>query len=203
MDGEPFTVGEEEKLSRLSHAHELLGKYYEHSVVRSGEDVEKINKMIYRWTYQSLPKKFKKKYQKIAQTIIDESLQHEFDPVFVVSVIMNESGFNPNCIGPVKEIGLMQIRATTGKWMAGRIGIHWKGKKALKDPITNIKIGTAYLEYLRGKFDSHARLYLAAYNMGQGNVQDALSRKIWPKDYAKHVMNHYIAYYREINQQAN
>lgn len=191
-------LSSEERESRLSHAHELLGKYYSHSVVLSGEQLDKVNGMIYKWTRQSLPKSYRSQYKAVAQAIIDESLKNDFDPIFVSSVIVNESSFNPSKIGGVGEIGLMQLRPETAKWIAKHEGLKYKGKASLKDPVTNIKLGTAFLSYLREKFDSHARLYIAAYNMGQGNVKEALERKVWPKDYALRVMKYYISYYRQI-----
>lgn len=197
-------ISEAERDSRLANAHELLGSHYDKSVVRSGEAVEKVNQMIYRWTKDALPEDYKKDYKKIAQTIIDESLKNEFDPIFVMAVIMNESSFRPTTIGPFKEIGLMQLRVQTAQWIGQKEKMKFKNikavKKALKDPATNIKLGTAYLAYLRERFDSHARLYLAAYNMGQGNVEDALSRNVWPKEYVIRVMHHYVSYYKEIRE---
>lgn len=194
------SLSKAERMIRLEHAHELLGKHYRRSVVRNGERVKKINGMVYRWTRQQLPPKFRKDYKKIAQAIIDESLKHEFDPVFLMSVISNESKFDPTILGSFGEIGLMQILPPTGKWIAEMNGITWKGKKSLRDPVTNIRLGAAFLAYLRGKFDSHARLYLAAYNMGQRNVKDALEKNIWPKDYAANVMRYYIGYYSELQK---
>jgi len=194
-------VVEDQRVSRLSNARELLGKYYEKSAVMNGEQVDNINDKIYRWTRKSLPSSYRKNYQAIAQAIIDQSLRYDFDPVFISSVIANESSFDPRQIGPVGEIGLMQLRPNTAKWIAHRSGVPWRGVASLKDPVTNIRLGTALLAYLRGKFDSHARLYIAAYNMGQSNVKDALERKIWPKDYPERVMRHYVEYYRKIRDE--
>lgn len=200
------TIADAERDSRLANAHELLGSHYSKSAVRSGEKVDKVNRMIYQWTHDSLPDDYKKDYKKVAQTIIDESLKNEFDPIFVMSVIMNESSFRPTTKGPFGEIGLMQIRPQTAQWIGQKEKIKFNGRNlkvvetALKDPCLNIRLGTAYLAYLRERFDNHARLYLAAYNMGQGNVEDALSRNIWPKEYVIRVMHHYVGYYREIRE---
>lgn len=193
---------ESQRDSRLSNAHELLGKYYQKSVVVKGEQVGNINNKIYRWTRQSLPSSFRKDYQTIAQTIIDQSLRYDFDPVFISSLIVNESSFDPRQVGPVGEIGLMQLRPDTAKWIAHKRGLPWRGVASLKDPVTNIKLGTALLAYLREKFNSHARLYIAAYNMGLANVKDAVERNVWPKDYSDRVMRHYIHFYREIDPKA-
>ncbi|MGE3681092.1 MAG: lytic transglycosylase domain-containing protein [Bdellovibrionales bacterium] len=196
-------VGVIQREARVAHAQELLGKHYKRSVVRSGERVKKINSKIYQWTFKNLPKKHRKKYKKIAQTIIDESLKYQFDPVFLLSVIQGESGFDPNRLGKLDEIGLMQVRPSTGKWIAGLYGMRWSGNSSLHDPIINIRLGAAYLDYLRSKFDSHARLYLAAYNMGQGNVGEALEKNVWPKDYPIHVMKFYVEFYSALDAKSS
>jgi soluble lytic murein transglycosylase len=194
------TVSKAQRETRLRHAKELLGSRYSKSIATTGEEIPKINGQVYRWTKEKLPKKFKAQYQKIAQTIIDESLKHEFDPVFLMSVIEGESSWRPDKVGGVGEIGLMQIRPSTAEWIVKREGLKWKGNQSLLDPATNIQIGAAYLGYLRDHYDMHARLYLAAYNMGQGNVASALDKNIWPKDYPIHVMKRYVEYYKAMNE---
>jgi soluble lytic murein transglycosylase len=76
----------------------------------------------------------------------------------------------------------------------------WKGKKSLKDPSNNIRIGSAYIAYLREEFDFEGQLYLAAYNMGSGNVRKALGKKIRPKDYSTRVMHRYLRFYAELQK---
>jgi soluble lytic murein transglycosylase len=193
------TASEAQREVRLQHARELLGKYYKKSVVRSGEKVTKINRMIYRWTREHLPRRHRRGYQRVAQAIIDESLRHEFDPVFLLSVIEGESSFDPRKRGALDEIGLMQIRPGTAEWIAHKEGIAYKGSASLFDPVVNIRIGAAYLSYLRGRFDSHAQLYLAAYNMGARNVAEVREKKIWPKEYPAHVMKFYVEFYSELD----
>ncbi|MDR3605795.1 MAG: lytic transglycosylase domain-containing protein [Oligoflexia bacterium] len=194
-------IAAEQRESRLSNARELLGKYYHKSVVLSGEHIRRINNQVYRLTNRSLPKAYKGQYKKIAQAIVDESLRYDFDPVFIASVIINESSFNPKKIGSAGEIGLMQVRPQTAEWIAKRSDIRWRGAASLRNPVINIRLGTAYLSYLRERFDSHARLYLAAYNMGQTNVDGALEHNVWPRDYPMRVMRYYIQYYREISSE--
>lgn len=195
------TLSKEQRDLRLDHARELLGSRYKKSVVRTGEKVSKVNGAIYRWTRASLPKKFHKRADVIAQAIIDESHRHGFDPIFVLSVIQTESSFNPDQIGGVGEIGLMQIRPKTGQWIAKLAGLPWKGPASLKDPVSNIRIGVTFMAHLREKFDSHARLYIAAYNMGPSNVNELRSQAKWPKIYPAKVMSRYVDFYSEIKQE--
>lgn len=194
------SLSKAQREGRVEHAQELLGSRYSRSVVRTGEQVRKVNGSIYKWTKEALPAKYRGRSQQIAQAIIDEAHKNEFDPIFVLAVIQTESSFNPDQIGGVGEIGLMQIRPETGEWMAKIAGIKWSGNETLEDPMMNIKIGCAYLTWLREKFDSHARLYLAAYNMGQGNVRGLLKQDRWPKDYPARVMQNYVGFYEDLKE---
>ena len=191
----PGTIQRE---ARLHHARELLGKYYDKSVVASGEGIRKINRRIYTWTREHLPAKFKKDYRKIAQAIIDTAVKHDFDPVFLLSVIEYESAFDPTRKGSLDEIGLMQLRPATAEWIAQKYGLKFVGRKTLRDPVANIRIGTAYMDYLRENYDFQARLYISAYNMGERNVDSLVEKNVWPRAYASHVMRYYVDFYAQI-----
>ena len=183
------------ELSSVKHAKELLGGRYKKSIVSSFEKHTGLEKTILDSVTLGLPKKDKHQAEAITEAIIEESNLHGLDPYFVMAVISGESSFNPSAVGPVGEVGLMQIRPATGKWIAEIYKIEYKSKKTLRDPVANIKLGTAYFAWLRGKFDNHSQLYLAAYNMGPKSVKSAMGRRKWPKDYPIHVMKRYIAYY--------
>lgn len=184
---------------RVEHAKELMGTSYKKSVVAKFEKKKNIDKHIFEVVKERLPKKHKWKAYSVARTIIEESHKRALDPYFVMAVISGESSFNPVAVGPVGEIGMMQLRPSTGEWMAKIIKMKWRGDKTLQDPISNIKLGTAYLSWLRSKFEGHGQLYLAAYNMGPKAVKNAVSRDVYPKDYPIHVMKRYIAFYKEIS----
>jgi soluble lytic murein transglycosylase len=185
-------------VKRVGHARELLGKRYKKSIVSTFEKHEGIDKNILATVQKRLPKKWNYKARSITATIIKEAADHGLDPYFVMAVISGESSFNPLAIGPVGEIGMMQLRPATGEWMAKKIKMNWQGERTLRDPIANIKLGTAYLSWLRQKFNNQSQLYLAAYNMGPKSVKNAVGRNIWPKDYPRHVMKRYFAFYRSI-----
>ncbi|MEK6579017.1 MAG: lytic transglycosylase domain-containing protein [Bdellovibrionota bacterium] len=184
--------------SRLLHAKELLGKYYGKSIVQTTELITDVYPFIQKFTEKALPSIFKGKSDLIAQTILRESEKYSFDPVFVLAVITHESRFDPKAKGQFGEVGLMQLKPTTAKWIADRFDISFKGLKSLRNPVTNIQLGTAFLSLLRDRFDSHSQLYLAAYNMGATNVNRALKNQTWPKTYPIRVMNEYVKFYTEI-----
>lgn len=185
---------------RVEHARELMGKSYHKSIVSRFKNDHELERNIHHIVKSRLPKVYKTMAASIAKTIIEEARQNSFDPYFVMAVISGESSFNPKAIGPVGEIGMMQIRPSTGKWMAQIKKSKWQGEKTLQDPVANIQLGVAYLSWLRTKFEGHGQLYLAAYNMGPRAVKNAVSRDVYPKDYPIHVMKRYISFYREISQ---
>jgi soluble lytic murein transglycosylase len=113
-----------------------------------------------------------------------------------MAVIQTESQFNPNIVGSHGEIGLMQIKPDTAKWIAQKENITFKGKATLKSPTMNIKIGIAYLAFLRGHFQGSAHRYVSAYNMGPGNVKRLLAQAKQPREYATRVMTNYNDIYR-------
>lgn len=141
-----------------------------------------------------LPKKFNHLASVVAETIMKQSTLHKIDPWMITAVIAGESSFNPNAIGPIGEIGLMQLRPKTAEWIAQKSNIKWKGKRHLKNPIYNIQIGVAYLGYLKKRYSPQGgHLYLAAYNMGESSLLRLLSNKIQPNVYRLHIMKNYLA----------
>jgi soluble lytic murein transglycosylase-like protein len=98
---------------------------------------------------QKLPKRYTHHAEEISQTIMKQATTHKIDPWMITAVISGESSFNPNAIGPIGEIGLMQLRPRSAEWVAHKMNIKWKGKKALRNPVYNIQIGVAYLGHLK------------------------------------------------------
>jgi soluble lytic murein transglycosylase len=187
-----------DKSIRLHQAKELLGSKYNGSIVKNGEKFRHIEQFIFEQVKSELKDPWKPQARRLAKAIMDESVKYAFDPLFLMAVIDHESVFNPETVGSVGEIGLMQVRPNTAEWISKKYDIKYHGEKSLFDPVVNVKFGAAYLDYLRDRFASQSRLYLAAYNMGVTNVHRALGKDLWPKDYPSKVMACYIKYYGEL-----
>jgi len=192
---ERYTVNER---VRSAHAKEILGRGYEGSNASKLEGEMFLNVEILNLVRRSLPKKHEKKAEKITKAILEQSKKYSIDPVFVVSIIRTESGFNPDAVGSVGELGLMQLKPKTGEYIAKRFKIPYKDSSSLRDPVRNIQLGVAYFSYLREKFKNHSYRYIAAYNSGPGVVAKVSKRGEVPKIYSDKVLRFYESFYRRI-----
>jgi len=124
----------------------------------------------------------------LVQTILREARAQNLDPSLVIAVIEVESGGYHLAVSHVGAMGLMQILPATGKELAERMDIEWKGPDTLFDPTINVRLGTAYLRQLADRFGS-VDTALAAYNWGPGRIDRRLRRGASvPSRYIKQVM---------------
>lgn len=189
--------------SRVSHAKELLGFEYKGSNAQRLEGTGSLNKMIHSKVQTSLAPRWKAQANSITQTVITESTKYQLDPIFVLAIIKTESRFNPMALGRHGEVGLMQLKPDTAEWIARKYGLPWNGKKTLENPSSNIRIGLAYMNYLRAKFNGKALKYVSAYNMGPRNVRRLLAQNVKPAEYKSRVMKNYSDIYAKISDNSN
>lgn len=186
--------------TRVSHAKELLGGTYKKSVVRHAEKETDITEFVEEMTKRFLPTAHEKRAKSVATAIIREAEKYDLDPIFLMAVIQNESSFNPEMRGSFGEIGLMQVKPSTAKWIGKLYGMTYKGEKSLLDPVSNIRFGAAFMDKLRDQFDAHSRLYISAYNIGATGVRKMVSEDRIPKEYVQAVMKRYVAIYSAFAQ---
>jgi len=96
------------------------------------------------------------------------SAEYSFDWRLIASLIMQESRFNPTAESWAGAVGLMQVLPSTAR----------RSAEELKDADLNLKIGTKYLRGLYNvyrylPYEDRLSFALAAYNAGQGHVDDA------------------------------
>lgn len=94
-----------------------------------------------------------------------EKNSNSLDPLIVISLIRQESAFNPEATSRVGAKGLMQLMPATAKRFNRKIKI-----KHLSDPSTNVALGTKYLKQLFTKFDGNLIYTLASYNAGENRI---------------------------------
>ncbi|MFH5835411.1 lytic transglycosylase domain-containing protein [Proteiniclasticum sp. C24MP] len=95
--------------------------------------------------------------------------EYGVDPFLVYAVIHTESRFIEDAVSPAGAIGLMQVTPDTGAFIADRLKMPSFTEEMLKDPDTNIRMGTYYLSYLKENFP-RVETQLAAYNAGPNRV---------------------------------
>jgi soluble lytic murein transglycosylase len=110
---------------------------------------------------------------KYEETIRSAAQENGVEPALVAAVILKESRFNPEVESSRGAYGLMQLRPETARFIAERGGITGD----YRGPKTNIRMGTWYLGYLQYRYDGDERLVLAAYNSGEGQVDDWISEE--------------------------
>jgi soluble lytic murein transglycosylase len=88
------------------------------------------------------------------------------DPIVVLSLIRQESVFNPLARSPVGARGLMQLMPTTARRLKRSVR-----DKQLVNPKLNIELGTKYLKGLMKRYDGNLVYVLSAYNAGESRVE--------------------------------
>ncbi len=99
------------------------------------------------------------------------SAEYGLEPAFVAGVIYAESRYNPDVQSSRGAYGLMQVLPETAAFISQRSGITGD----YRDPATNVRMGSWYLNYLQGRYDGDQALTLAAYNSGEGQVDSWLA----------------------------
>ena len=100
-----------------------------------------------------------------------EANSSDLDPLIVISLIRQESAFNPKATSRVGAKGLMQLMPATAKRFNRKLQVNH-----LNDPKTNVAIGTKYLKLLLTRFDGNLIYALASYNAGENRIDR------WKKD---------------------
>lgn len=113
-------------------------------------------------------------------TLVYASARHYgVDPLLVASVIRVESKGLAGAVSRRGALGLMQVMPETARWAVGEMGLENATGIDLREPATNVRIGTWYLAMLLRHYHGHMAPALAAYNGGIGNVDGWLRTGVW------------------------
>jgi soluble lytic murein transglycosylase-like protein len=93
--------------------------------------------------------------------IANVARRYNVETALVKAVIKAESGFQPNAVSPKGARGLMQL-------MPGTAQMH--GVRNIHEPQDNINGGVQHLRMLLDRYRNNVVLALAAYNAGEGWV---------------------------------
>ena len=111
--------------------------------------------------YRVEPSRFGVESRLFDPIIANASRRYNVEQALVKAVIKAESGFQPNAVSPKGARGLMQL-------MPGTAQMH--GVRNIHEPYDNIDGGVQHLRMLLDRYRNNVVLALAAYNAGEGWV---------------------------------
>ena len=86
---------------------------------------------------------------------------------FVRAVAREESAFDPEAVSVANAYGLIQLIRPTARRFARELGLE-SSPQALKQPETNLRIGTRFIGFLWRHYALNPAVVPAAYNAGEG-----------------------------------
>ncbi|ODS51928.1 MAG: hypothetical protein ABS36_19370 [Acidobacteria bacterium SCN 69-37] len=121
---------------------------------------------------EALPERLLKVIFPVAHgdTIRRHAESRDLDRYLVTALVAQESTFQADVVSSANAVGLMQLLPSTGRQYARKIGVAGFTPAALVDPETNVRLGTAYLSELLGRYGQDRASALAAYNAGENRV---------------------------------
>ncbi len=138
------------------------------------------------------------------------SAANELDPILVLSLIKQESGFLQDANSSVGALGLMQLMPATAVEVEKNVDL-----TELVKAEQNIKVGTKYLRKLLTQFKGNAVYALAAYNAGPTATQKWIKKTAGGKqdlqefielisyretrEYVGSIIRNYFWYSRQLN----
>lgn len=139
------------------------------------------------------------------------------DPLLLLSIARQESGFSRDVRSPRGAVGVMQLLPTTAQRLVERYEVAADPQR-LDDPSVNLRLGATYLAALVRRFGGSEALAIAAYNAGPaavvGWLEDPLRAELpldewvekipWreTRGYVKAVVSNYATYLALAGRQA-
>jgi soluble lytic murein transglycosylase-like protein/TolA-binding protein len=140
--------------------------------------------------------------------VVRTSKQQKLDPRLVLSIMRQESGFNPRAKSGAGARGLLQMTPDVAAKYAPQVKLSNLSEDDLYRPEINLLVGTAYLAELSRMFPGLPEAVAASYNGGEDNVARWVARAVHKdhgiftsevgftesKDYVNKVLASYRAY---------
>ncbi|HVS30179.1 MAG TPA: lytic transglycosylase domain-containing protein [Thermoanaerobaculia bacterium] len=102
--------------------------------------------------------------------IVSDAERYDADPTLVLSIMREESRFNPRAKSQAAARGLLQFIITTAREIGREVGLVDVTAEDLYDPRVIIRLGAKYVSELSQQFGGNRYRAAAAYNAGPKQV---------------------------------
>jgi soluble lytic murein transglycosylase len=185
----------------------LAEAYLEAFIVFSRLDEEEQNEIFRDSHYLLFPTPIVNEIEQIPSNL-------SVDPGLILSIVRQESSFDPLARSWADAFGLMQLLPSRAKVLSDRYKIPYKDFYDLYDPEINLVMGSALLYELKNTFDNKFIHYVAAYNAGGNPVRKWIRTRFVDspfkdiemipyretRKYVKLVLRNYIIYKRSLSE---
>ena len=111
-----------------------------------------------------------------AESFAKFAAPRKIDPRFLLSIVRQESRYQPNIKSYAAARGLMQFISATSTKIAGELGRSDFQQDELYDPTTAILFGSQYIADLFKLFPNQPHAVAASYNGGEDNMKRWMKR---------------------------
>jgi len=108
--------------------------------------------------------------------VVEAADGYGYDPRVFHSLVREESSFNKDIVSWAGARGLSQLMPGTAQRVGAWLGISVT-KQSSFDPLTNLRIGSRYMEFLQDRFKGNMFLAVGGYNAGEGNIDKWLRNR--------------------------
>jgi soluble lytic murein transglycosylase len=121
---------------------------------------------------KNLPREFWEIYypRDLLPLITPHSRNRQLDPYLVLSIIRQESAFDPEAVSSAGAVGLMQLLPNTARTVSQKLDMKRFRRTMLFEPDINVMLGTKYFSDLLKRYHGDVVFALAGYNAGKGRV---------------------------------
>lgn len=106
---------------------------------------------------------------------------YNMDFTFVMAIIQQESGYQPDAVSNTDDYGLMQIKKVNHGYITDEIGV-----TNYLDPYENVRAGMFILRKLFEKYETPEKV-LMAYNLGESGAKALWDKGVFETNYSKSV----------------
>lgn len=133
--------------------------------------VDMRNSLLAKYPELLFPRKYTSQVQKWSE-------KFEINPEMILSIMRQESAFNPMARSPADAMGLMQVLPSVAKRFSEKIGQEFEHFEDLYNIELNIASGSAVLSELKGKYNGQFVLMSAAYNANETAIRGWLNTRM-------------------------